>query len=323
MKVYNPCRINRAWRLTIITALLFTNLMCGCTVFPAKTKGVYHRVRSGETLWSIARAYDIKIQELAEANNITDPNLIGLGSVLFIPDADQVVDDVISSVKETGSPVKPAQPEQREAKAHATKFGREESPPNKVPVKPEAPAARDISGIKTEGTSKKEVKDVPARKKVDPPIVATVELPKQDTGKKVDLKANGAEADKIRFDKDRFVWPVKGKVRAKFGIQPNGMYYNGIKIAARENAPIVAAASGIVIFSGPLKDYGETIIIKHEDNYATVYTNLNNRVVKVDDAVRKGSLIAILGKSQKKGEVLLSFEIRYKNKARNPLFFLP
>jgi len=194
---------------------------------------------------------------------------------------------------------------------------------NKVPVKHEVKATRGGSEHKTEEASKREVKDVSAKRKVDSPVLAAIEPPKQDSGKRIENKANGAEADKIKFDKDRFVWPVKGKVRAKFGIQPNGMYYNGIKIAAKESAPVSAAANGIVIFSGPLKDYGDTIIIKHEDNYATVYTNLNNRFVKVDDTVKKGSRIAILGKSQKKGEGLLSFEIRYKNKARNPVFFLP
>ena len=322
MKVFNSYRINSAWRL-IITALLLVNLLCGCTVFPTKTKGVYHRVRSGETLWSIARAYDIKIQELAEANNITDPTLIGLDSVLFIPDANQVVDDVISSVRETGPSVKPLQSEQSEEKPQVLKPGKEKLPMNKVPVKHEVKATRGGSEHKTEETSKREVKDVSAKRKVDSPVLAAIEPPKQDSGKRIENKATGAEADKIKFDKDRFVWPVKGKVRAKFGIQPNGMYYNGIKIAAKESAPVSAAANGIVIFSGPLKDYGDTIIIKHEDNYATVYTNLNNRFVKVDDTVKKGSRIAILGKSQKKGEGLLSFEIRYKNKARNPLFFLP
>ena len=288
-----------------------------------KTKGVYHRVKSGETLWSIAKAYDIKIQELAEANNVTDPNLIGIDSVLFIPDANQVIDDVISSVRETGPPIKSAQPEQREKKPPVLKPGKEEPSVNKVRLKPEVLSTRDISGGQTEVSSQSEVKDTPAKRKVAPPVLAAIEPPKQDTGKRVEHKTNGAEADKIKFDKDRFIWPVKGKVRAKYGIQPNGMYYNGIKIAAKEGAPVVAAASGIVIFSAALRDYGETIIIKHEDNYATVYTHLNNRIVKVDDPVKKGSRIALLGKSQKKGEVLLSFEIRYKNKARNPLFFLP
>ena len=88
-------------------------------------------------------------------------------------------------------------------------------------------------------------------------------------------------------------------------------------------APVLAAASGTVIFSNSLKDYGETVIIKHQDNFATVYTNLSGRIVQMDDKIRKGGRIAFLGKTEKKGEATLKFEIRHKNKARNPLFFLP
>jgi lipoprotein NlpD len=101
------------------------------------------------------------------------------------------------------------------------------------------------------------------------------------------------------------------------------MYYNGITIAAKEGTPILAAAAGTVIFSSSLKNYGETMIIKHDDSYSTVYTNLGSRIRKVDDKVRKGEQIALSGKSQKEGETCVSFEIRHKNKARNPLFFLP
>jgi len=324
LKANNPYRLTMAWRL-IITAFLLMNLLCGCTGLHMKTKGVYHRVKGGETLWSIAKAYDIKIQELAEANNITDPNLIELDSVLFIPDADQVMDDVISSVRETGPHIKPPQPSPREGKSSVLKPGEKEASVNNIPSKPKVLSTRDISKRKAEveTQTKVEAKDAPAKKIDAPPAVVAIEPPKQEAGKQVVHKTNGVGSDKIKFDKERFIWPVKGKLRAKYGIQPNGMYYNGIKIAAKDGASVVAAASGIVIFSALLREYGETIIIKHEDNYATVYTHLNKRIVKVDDPVKKGSRIAFLGKSQKKGEAILSFEIRYKNKARNPLFFLP
>ncbi|MDP2269068.1 MAG: M23 family metallopeptidase [Deltaproteobacteria bacterium] len=101
------------------------------------------------------------------------------------------------------------------------------------------------------------------------------------------------------------------------------MFFNGIKIAAAAGAPVVAAADGAVIFSAPLKDYGETVILKHDNDYATVYTQLGERLVKRDERLKKGDKIATLGRSAMKGEALLNFEIRYKNTARNPLFFLP
>jgi len=47
----------------------------------------------------IARAYHVKFQDLVEMNNITDLNSIKEGSVIFIPDANQVIDDVMVHVK--------------------------------------------------------------------------------------------------------------------------------------------------------------------------------------------------------------------------------
>ncbi|NPU86465.1 MAG: peptidoglycan DD-metalloendopeptidase family protein [Syntrophaceae bacterium] len=117
-------------------------------------------------------------------------------------------------------------------------------------------------------------------------------------------------------------WPVKGRVLTRFGPQQNGMYSNGVRIAAREGTPVVAAEHGTVIFSAPLKDYGETIILRHEDSYATVYTNLGSRLVNADDKVRAGARIGSVGRDERAATGVLHFEVRVKNKACNPLLFL-
>ena len=57
-----------------------------------RMRGVYHRVKPGETLWRISKAYNVDLQELAEINNITDASRISVGSVVFIPDVPQVID---------------------------------------------------------------------------------------------------------------------------------------------------------------------------------------------------------------------------------------
>jgi len=150
---------------------------------------------------------------------------------------------------------------------------------------------------------------------------------KLSSSKKIPAKraAKDQAGDKpgIRFERKRFIWPVKGKVISRFGIQPNGMRYNGIDINAREGASVAAAASGKVIHSAPLKYFGDTIIIKHKDGYATVYAYLKGRIAKVGDSVSKGQQIALLGKPQNGKKHCLHFEIRRRNKARNPLFLLP
>jgi LysM repeat protein len=50
---------------------------------PAKTF-IYHKVERGDTLFKIARLYDVSIGELVRSNDIADPDLIYQGTVLKI-----------------------------------------------------------------------------------------------------------------------------------------------------------------------------------------------------------------------------------------------
>jgi len=122
--------------------------------------------------------------------------------------------------------------------------------------------------------------------------------------------------------KPRFIWPVEGKISSKFGIY-KGMRHNGIKIDGKNGMPVFASAGGTVIHSAPIKYYGETIIIKYNSTYSTVYSNLKKRMVQTGHAIKKGDKIGLLGKEEKTGKSYLYFEIRYKNRAKNPLYYLP
>jgi lipoprotein NlpD len=296
-------------------------MILSCSGYPIRgdrPHGVYHRVKSGETLSIIARAYHVDLQELAEINNIDNPERIEVDSVIFIPDANQILDDVMTAARSQPSLTEPGagqestktpkvvskmEPPKKEAAVEPKK--QQERPQADVMVKDHAAlsraAAKDTTSRRTTGKPE-------AEKPADQPV-----MPKEDVGK----------ADQIRFDKKRFAWPVKGKVVSRFGIQPNRMYYNGIRIAAGEGTAVQTAADGFVEFSAPIKGYGETIIIRHEDQYATVYSHLGTRTVQRETRVKKGDRIAFLGKGEDQGEPHFDFEIRYKNKARNPLFFLP
>lgn len=47
--------------------------------------GVWHEVKAGETLWRIARAYGVGVQELAELNDLARPEDLAAGARLFVP----------------------------------------------------------------------------------------------------------------------------------------------------------------------------------------------------------------------------------------------
>ncbi len=50
-------------------------------------KGTYHTVRRGQTLWRIAKAYGVRVEDITRTNGISDPNKIQVGQKLFIPKA--------------------------------------------------------------------------------------------------------------------------------------------------------------------------------------------------------------------------------------------
>ncbi len=325
-----------------------------------RMRGVYHRVKPGETLWRISKAYNVDLQELAEINNITDASRITAGNVVFIPDAPRVIDlppakppvetrptVVKKPEKPVTTRVEPEAPRAGSESAGAAAGGLTAGGPSKVkeesitdrtsatktdrgpasPKPPEKTVARPVETPQKADAGKTQVavktpEPVPSVKTPEPGIKerAAVTPPP----KKPEPVSRAEEPGQIKVDKGRFAWPVKGPVITRFGIQPSGMKYNGIKIAAKEGAPVQASAAGTIIYSSYVKGYGETVIVKHDESFTTVYAYLKGSVAKKDDRVRKGEKIASVGPSEEPGgEPYLYFEIREKNKARNPQFFLP
>ncbi len=121
----------------------------------------------------------------------------------------------------------------------------------------------------------------------------------------------------------QFAWPVSdGVVSSGFGIR-NGAMHEGIDIAAPEGTPIRAADNGVVIFAGQLHGYGNTVIISHSGEYATVYGHNEVNLVREGARVVRGEKIARLGTSGRTTGSNLHFEVRHDNVARNPLAYLP
>lgn len=118
-----------------------------------------------------------------------------------------------------------------------------------------------------------------------------------------------------------FIWPVKGKIVSYFKDKQEHLINKGVNIEARPGADVLSSRSGIVTFSAEnLKGYGKTIIIDHNDGFITVYTYNSKNLVKLNDRVNQGTVIAKVGGN---GRATLHFEIRRSNKPQNPLYYLP
>jgi murein DD-endopeptidase MepM/ murein hydrolase activator NlpD len=120
----------------------------------------------------------------------------------------------------------------------------------------------------------------------------------------------------------QFAWPLwSGTVTSGFGMR-HGAMHDGVDIAAPLGTAVHAAGSGVVVFVGRLNGYGATVIIRHSDNYVTVYGHNSRILVSEGSSVVRGQTIAEVGTSGRTTGPNLHFEVRYDNHAYNPLSYL-
>jgi lipoprotein NlpD len=272
----------------------------GCVRDYVKTEsssGYYYVVKTGDTLSSVAQVHRMSVDELAELNNLDKSVSIKEGLVLFVPREDPTKKLNQSKEDKLGDKKDDALSQKKKTDQHTGKA----SGKTGIAKKPDI-TKNDKSSLPQENVKiKAESKDKITQGEHSKSVIAS-------------RKEDGVQ-------KGKFIWPLKGKVISQYGPQANGMFYNGIRIETKIEASVNASAGGHVIFSALLKDYGETIIIKHENNYATVYTHLTKRQVRVDQIVKRGEKIALIIPVST-GVAFFDFEIRYKNKAKDPLLFL-
>ncbi len=125
-------------------------------------------------------------------------------------------------------------------------------------------------------------------------------------------------------------WPMQGTITSPFGPRWGSFHY-GIDIAAPFYRPVVAAAAGTVQVVGkPYLAYGDTatvVIIKHADNFSTVYGHLDDAVwppvVRVGQFVQAGQIIGYNGSTGFSTGPHLEFKTILNGRAVDPMLFLP
>jgi len=97
----------------------------------------------------------------------------------------------------------------------------------------------------------------------------------------------------------------------------------GIDIAVPEQTPILASASGQVIFSGMTENLGNLVVLFHGNEYFTYYGHNASIDTKLHDFVNIRDTIARSGNTGKSSGPHLHFEIWKNGEAVNPLSFFP
>ena len=112
-----------------------------------------------------------------------------------------------------------------------------------------------------------------------------------------------------------FFRPSNGTVIQRF----NGRNSKGIDFAGSEGDPVIAARDGKVVYSavGP-RGYGQLVMIKHDAVFVTAYAHNSKLLVKEGQSVKRGQVIAHMGRTEA-DRVKLHFELRRNGNAVDPV----
>ena len=98
--------------------------------------------------------------------------------------------------------------------------------------------------------------------------------------------------------------------------------HTGIDFAGKHGDEIVAVAEGVVTWSGDRYGYGIMVEINHGGGYATRYAHNSENLVSVGDEVKKGQVVALMGKTGRATGPNLHFEVLRNGSRVNPVNFI-
>ncbi|MDT6940664.1 cell division endopeptidase DipM [Brucella pseudogrignonensis] len=240
----------------------------------AATAAGGYAVKSGDSLFSIAQKHNVPIEQLKQANGLSN-GAIRVGQNLVIPSAAAGAATQVAAV--SPQPVKPAVT---------------------APVQTASVAPNEASNVKP----------------YTPPSASNKVI--EDAEKDQSAAPSSTGISQMR-------WPVRGRVLASFGQRDGTSVNDGIDIMVPEGTPVKAAENGVVIYSGDgLKEFGQTVLIRHDNGLVTVYGHNSQILVQRGQKVRRGEDIAKSGMSGNAKSPKLHFEVRKNSSPVNPSKYL-
>jgi murein DD-endopeptidase MepM/ murein hydrolase activator NlpD len=99
-------------------------------------------------------------------------------------------------------------------------------------------------------------------------------------------------------------------------------FHEGIDFPAETGTPVLAAASGKVVFADVHPEYGKMVEIDHGNGLVTRYAHAATLAVKEGDLVVAGQRVATVGTTGRSTGPHLHFEVRLNGVPQNPARFL-
>lgn len=288
-----------------------------------------HVVQGNETLHEIAYQYSIDPQNLAKINGLRPPYKLRNGQVLLLP-----VEGEGRPAKSVPAPaVVTAKSSKDEQQLTTTKMpvtsqgGNYEAGSNRgyavvrdgVEEDFASKSYRSSSDQNRKSSSSEELSfstpKITASATNAAPVTTAAPLSKPSS--------NQSSSPKIAKKSLKMIMPVKGKVISRFGQKRDGIPNDGINIKAAKGTKVAAAADGEIIYVGNKLDeeYGNVVIIQHDNDVISSYAHLSKVSAKKGAKVKSGDTIGEVGNTGDVVEPQLYFEVMKKRTPVNPSIY--
>lgn len=158
------------------------------------------------------------------------------------------------------------------------------------------------------------------------PVVQEAKVKEYTPPKSDDVKAEADQDDSSAPNAtgiSKLRWPVRGRTVSGFGQREGGTVSDGVNISVPEGTPIKAAENGVVIYAGNgLKEFGNTVLVRHANGLVTVYGYAKDIEVKRGQTIKRGQELGKTGISTAAKVPMLHFQVRKDSAPVNPSTYL-
>lgn len=116
----------------------------------------------------------------------------------------------------------------------------------------------------------------------------------------------------------QWVYPIPGSTLAgKYGGE-HQRKHAGIDLKADKGTKIQSASNGVVVSATSDRNYGNKVVVRHDNGLETVYAHNSENLVKEGDKVKAGQVIALVGNTGRITNPCCHFEIRKEGAPIDP-----
>lgn len=154
----------------------------------------------------------------------------------------------------------------------------------------------------------------------------SAEFQRRRPGEIAQIVAARALSHDIHGWRQRFMWPVTGRISGLFGSQriyrgEPGSYHSGVDVARPSGTPVLAPADGVVILATPASFTleGRLLMLDHGMGLNSAFLHLSRIDVQPGDVVRRGQTIGAVGMTGRATGPHLHWGMRWRNAKIDPL----